>query len=364
MRLVNDPEQPAPLIAGLEVAGAALFWVVTDPPDAADAVQVSLTDPARADWLWRVVGADGHLAILSAAAGTTDLPDVAIVPGSLAALRRLAIGHWLRRWWPASRRDGIPGLDAALLDVEVALLTAAAQAFFSDDTLDSDAAALLAPHAAALTAHLGTSDRRVRELVRASAELADEIGVDGSGWPELSAALDNSANAPAVPSGRQDDYALAAGSDAAPGTAAIGRGVASINWAAVPPGIFDAAEDTVEWRVAVSGPTVIAVVRAAVIGPHPATDIAVRVQSGDVAGTAALDARGGAVVALVDAQGRALLESDAWNHDWPPTSVVVGAGVSEAREIRDQIRQWVRTRLDQPPQDAFLAEILAAESTY
>ncbi|BDB45562.1 hypothetical protein IWGMT90018_60080 [Mycobacterium kiyosense] len=226
-------------------------------------------------------------------------------------------------------------------------------------------AGLLAPHAVTLIALLGSGDRRVRELVRAGAELAEEIGVDGIGWAELFAAVDDSASAPALQQRRRDDYALAAGSDAGPGiAAAIGRGVASINWAAVPPGIFDAAEDTVDWRVTAAGPTVIAEVRAALIGPHPATDITVRVRSGNVTGTAALDARGRAAVALFDRRQHALTESEAWDHDWPSTSVVVGADVSEPREIRDRIRRWVRARLDEPPQDAFLAEILAAESSY
>ncbi|MDT5220867.1 MAG: hypothetical protein QOF15_2972, partial [Mycobacterium sp.] len=130
-------EQPSPLIAVLEVSGAVLSWIVDDPAGA-DAAQISFTDPARADWLWRVVGQSGHLSIVSAA-GTaeepSDLIGVDITPGSMDPLRKLAIGHWLRRWWPASQRDGIAGLDQALLGVEVALLTAGAQSFFTDDTL-------------------------------------------------------------------------------------------------------------------------------------------------------------------------------------------------------------------------------------
>src|SRR5258708_31721095 len=121
-----------------------------------------------------------------------ELAGVDIVPGSVASLRRLAVGHWLRRWWPASRQDGIAGLDRALLDVEVALLTAGAQGFFADDTLDSDVAELLAPHAPALLLHVRDDDPRIRDLARAGAGLADEVGVDGIGWTELFAALDNS----------------------------------------------------------------------------------------------------------------------------------------------------------------------------
>lgn len=364
----------SPLVAVLEVSGAVLSWIVDDPADA-NAAQIAFTDPARADWLWRVVGESGHVALVSAApeapdsaAGEQDLSGVGIVPGSLAGLRRLAIGHWLRRWWPTSQRDGIAGLDRALLDVEVALLTVGAQVFFTDDTLDSDVSSLLAPHAVALLGHVGTDDPRVRDLVRAGAELADEVGLDGIEWLELSAAVEDSGLILAAPSGHQDDYALAAGSDAGPrAQAAIGRGVASINWSAVPPGIFDAAEDTVNWRVEPAGPAVIAVVQAAVIGPEPATDIAVRVHSGGVSGAGALDAGGRATVPLIDAQHRALTESDAWNHDWPGTSVTIGAPIvesTEPREVRARVRRWVRARLDQPPHDAFLAEVLASESAY
>ncbi|MBX9639757.1 MAG: hypothetical protein K2X97_08530 [Mycobacteriaceae bacterium] len=102
----------------------------------------------------------------------------------------------------------------------------------------------------------------------------------------------------------------------------MGRGVASINWGAVPPGIFDAAEDTVNWSVEAAGPGAVAVVRAAVIGPEPATDVAVRVRSGGITGAGALDAAGRATVPLVDAQRGDLTESGAWNHDWQTTSVV------------------------------------------
>ena len=75
---------------------------------------------------------------------------------------------------------------------------------------------------------------------------------------------------PVMPSGRRDDYALAAGSGRRTAhkgdAAAIARGVASINWSSVPPGIFDAGENTIEWIVEVAGTAVIAIVRAADAG--------------------------------------------------------------------------------------------------
>ncbi|MGE2816427.1 hypothetical protein ACQI5H_14995 [Mycobacterium heidelbergense] len=380
MRLVADSglwgTGPAiaqtPLTAVLEVSGAVLSWTVDEPTGAA---QISFTDLARADWLWRVLGESGHVALasaLGATEGATDqahsveLTGVDVVPESVDPLRRLALGHWLRRWWPASRRDGIAGLDRALLDVEVALLTIGAQGFFTDDTLDSDVAQLLAPHAAALLMHAGSDDPRVLDLVRAGAGVADDAGVDGIGWPELHAALDDSSVELSMPGRHQDDYALAAGADTGAGAAtAIATGVASINWSAVPPAIFDAGEDTVDWVVETAGAAPVAIVRAAVIGPDPAAGIEVRLRSGAINGTGVLDADGRTALPLVDGQQRPVTESAAWDHDWTATSVTVGADVAaETRETRERVRRWARARLDRPGDDAFLAEILAAESAY
>lgn len=379
MRLVADSglwatgpaSEATPLAAVLEVSGAVLSWTLDEPrePGVADdaATHIAFTDFGRADWLWRVLGESGHVALASVMGAadeprTVDLAGVDILPGSLRPLRRLAVGHWLRRWWPASRRDGIAGLDRALLDLEVALLTAGAQGFFAEDTLDSDVAGLLAPHAVALAAHAADGDPRVLDLVRAGADLADEVGVDGPGWPELVAALDDPGAAWAPPSGRRDDYALAAGAAAGPGAATpVARGVASINWGGVPPGVFDAGEDTVDWAVGAAG---TAVVHAAVIGPDAPTGVAVRLSSGTVSGAGALDAGGRATLPLVDGPRGPLTESAAWNHDWSTTSVVVGTETTESPETRERVRRWSRARLDRPPGDAFLAEILAAESAY
>lgn len=364
--------EASPLVAVLEISGAVLTFPLDDTEDeSTDPVQIAFTDLSRADWLWRVLGESGHAALVTAASeangDSIDVSGVDIVPGSLGPLRRLAIGHWLRRWWPASLRDGIAGLDRALLDAEVALLTADAQGFFTDDTLDSDVGELLAPHANALLMHLRTGDPRIEELVRAAAELAEETGVDNGEWPELALFVEDSSaiRQLTAPIGHRDDYALAAGSDTGRrGAGSISRGVASVHWAAVPPGIFDAAEDTVDWSVETAGPEVVAVVHADVIGPEPATGVPVHVRSGTVSGDGALSSDGRARLSIVDAAQQPMTESAAWNHDWPNTSVVIGADIEESRETRDRVRRWVRARLDHPPQDAFLAEILAAESAY
>ena len=140
-----------------------------------------------------------------------------------------------------------------------------------------------------------------------------------------------------------------------------------MSWGAVPPGIFDAGEDTVDWSIEVAGTAVVAVVRAAVIGPDPATGVEVRLRSGAIGGSGVLDADGRATLPLVDDRQVPLTEPAAWNHDWSATSVLVGSEVSEATETpqaRERVRRWARARLDRPGDDAFLAEIVAAESDY
>ena len=163
----------APAVAVLEVSGAVLEWTVDDP-DGAAATRMTVTDVAAADWLWRVVGS-GHGHAAPRRRGRKPA-EVDLLPDALAPLRRLAIGHWLRRWWPESSRDGIVRLDPALLDGELALLVSAAQDFFTEDTLDSDVEGLLAPHRAALSALERGGDPRVVDVVRACVELADDVG--------------------------------------------------------------------------------------------------------------------------------------------------------------------------------------------
>ncbi|ORA11389.1 hypothetical protein [Mycobacterium arosiense] len=229
---------------------------------------------------------------------------------------------------------------------EVVLLTAGAQSFFPDDTLDSDVTQLLAPHAT-------------------GAGLAEEIGVGGEGWSELTAALGDSSLILTLPSDRRDDYALAAGAGTGPrGADAVARGVTSIAWSGVPPAVFDAGENTVERSIEARDSTVVAVVQAAVIGPDPATGIAVRLSCGAIEGHGALEATGRAALPLADGPRHPLAKSAAWGHDWSATSVLVGAETTESPEIRERARRWARSRLDSPPRDAVLAEILASESSY
>lgn len=346
-----DPEPP-PLATVLELSGAVLAGTVDD---ASGQMQITLTDADRADWLWRLVGPAGHAALVGmlnveTAAGDVEIDSAAADPDTAGALRRLALGHWLRRWWPASRRDGIVDLDAAVLDGELALLTAAAHEFFDDDSMDADVAGLLRPHGPRLSSLLRHHDSRVARLARSCAELAEDSGVPLGGLAEAA--------------GRRDDYALAAGPGDGPGAdVAIADGRSSVSWSAVPPGVFDAAEDTIRWRVAADGDHVGVAIRTDVWGVESPAGLAVRLRSGAVNGTGVLDGAGAATIGLFDGD-RPLTADAAWDHDWSDASVTVGADVAEARQTRDRVRAFARARLATPGEDAFLAERLATDADY
>ncbi|WP_020103304.1 hypothetical protein [Mycobacterium sp. 360MFTsu5.1] len=337
-----------PEVAVLEVSGAVLAWTIQDP---AQAVRITFTDLPAADWLWRLVGEPGHVAVVAAAEAAAetgadlDLADVLPRPEPLAALRRLAVGHWLRRWWPASARDGINPLDAVVLDAEVALSTATLQDYFTEDTLDSDIAGLLAPHRQAFASTTASGDPRIVDLIRSCVDIAEQAGLGD--WSEVLAAQGPP---------RQDDYALAAGQPGAGGDGAIANGVASVSWTAVPPRTFDAAEHTIDWSVRARDGAVVADIRVATIGP--ADGIPVRLDSGSITGGGTLDVDGNATLPLP------ATENQAWGHDWTDTTVTVGAGTGETEAVRDRVRRYVRARLAAPGPDAFLAEVLAAEADY
>jgi hypothetical protein len=350
-----------PAVAVLEVSGAVLAWTIDDP---SGATRITFTDVPAAEWLWRVVGEAGHVEVLTALGDGmapdgqgVDVAGVEPSPDALAPLRRLAVGHWLRRWWPASSRDGIVALDPAVLDGEIALLTAAAQDYFAETTFDSDAVELLRPHAVSLVAGAHRGDPRVSDLVEACTDLADELGVGE--WSDLVVPVQDSIR-------RRDDYALAAGPESTRSSAlAIASGVGSVNWTAVPPGVFDAADRTVEWAIEMAGPAAVAAVRVATAAP--AAGVSVRLRAGTVSGAGVLDVDGRATLPLIGAGQQPVTETQAWDHDWPATTVTIGADVDDsddAARTRERIRAFARARLARPGPDAFLAEILAAESDY
>jgi hypothetical protein len=237
-----------------------------------------------------------------------------------------------------------------LLDAEIAIRTVAAEDFFSDDTFDSDVAEVLRPHVAALNAHVQEGDPRVVELVEKCTDLADEVGI----------VFDSPAR-----SSRRDDYALAAGGDSGRTTSAtVATGTGSVRWSAVPAGVFDAAENTVYWSVESVDDAATAIVRVELSGLGSPSGIAARLRSGPFGGDGILGADGRAAFPVVDSDQQSISESAAWGHDWRATELIIGADGGESVQVRERIRDFARSRLASPADDAFLAEILAAESDY
>ncbi|OOK75608.1 hypothetical protein BZL30_3586 [Mycobacterium kansasii] len=97
-------QRAAPLTAVLEVSGAVLSWTIDDPPDDT-ATHIAFTDVSRADWLWRVVGETGHVALASALTthpdGDLELTGVDVVSG-----RRPRCAGW--RWATGCGAGGPP----------------------------------------------------------------------------------------------------------------------------------------------------------------------------------------------------------------------------------------------------------------
>ena len=157
----------------------------------------------------------------------------------------------------------------------------------------------------------------------------------------------------------------AAGGDVDKSTqATIAAGVGSVQWSAVPSGIFDAAEDTVSWSIEAFDETVTAVVRVELSGPGSPNGIVVRLRSGPFGGAGVLRRRRRAVFPVVDSHQQPISESAAWGHDWRISALTIGADAEESAQTRERIRDFARSRLASPAADAFLAEILAAESDY
>jgi len=361
MRLIADAglwrtdttAEGPPLTVVLEISGAVLEWTI-DSPD--DAPVITFTDPERADWLWRLVGRGGHVQMLTAIGdpagpGPVDLPGIGIDAVTAAMLRRLALGHWLRRWWPASPRDGIPALDPALLAAELAVLTVAAEQFFTDDTFDSGIEELLAPYTGRLGAGGGDSDPRIRDLAGAALELAESHGIAVSAPVEAGL-------------GVRADYALAAGTGREAGSTAVARGTDTVQWSAVPAAVFDAAENTVTWRIEADEQSVRAEIAVVVLQRGPSAGIPVLLSAQGATAAGVLDERGVARLRVVGPDDRPLTETSAWNIRWSDATVRIGAALEDPAGARQRVRALARARLDGPGADAFLVERLAAESLY
>lgn len=295
---------------------------------------VELSDAAAAEpWLTRLVGSERAREAITA--GHVDVP-------ARPELAGLALLLWARRWWPASPSLGVPFLDPALLDLEAAVATAAVEDVAEGllDGFEASPAELF--DAAAEGIAVTSVAEEVRGLcLRLSAWFDDRDDVVRA---EAAAGL-----AAAVSPG-QREYALAAGAGSGtPGGGVVAEGRTSVDWARVPPGVLDAAEDTVAWRIV-----------AAPAGTR--LDVVVEGVFADAALTA-FATHDGAVIAEVPLQLGAGRFAGSADLDVTSVDVVVGvtaediAGTTAAD--RAEVVSLVRAR---PPEARTLAERAAAAS--
>ncbi|MFK0248810.1 hypothetical protein ACIQUM_29295 [Amycolatopsis azurea] len=315
-------------------------------------MRLELSDAGAAEpWLTRLIGAETSLTVLGR--GQADLPAV-------PELGRLALLLWLRRWWPASPSLGVLSLDPALLDLETAVATADVEDF-AEGLLDGFEAspAELFDTAIADGALLAAATPVAEEVRGLCARLAawfddqDDV-VRAEAAAEVSARLENAAP------GRRA-YALAAGTD--PGSSSEGvlaSGRASVDWARVPPGVLDAAEDTVTWRIVAA--TTGARLEVEVAGAFAdATFTAVAAHDGEPFAQVSLALGAGRFAGAADlGEVASRLAADVHSGRITLLVGVAGEGVAGTTpEDRAQVVALVRAR---PPEARTLAERAAAVS--
>ncbi|RRJ88733.1 hypothetical protein EG850_00890 [Gulosibacter macacae] len=319
----------APLRVAVECAGAVLEW----SREAASGTlpMLTLLDLDDAHWLWQLIGDSAHARLLETAAHRAGLPaggaelDIELNDELLLRLHRFAHGLWLRSWWPASTLDGIPVLDAALLDAELAAL-----ADELDDVLldggDDQTSLLLARSSPIEYARLAHSSEP--EIARFAASALDALGYSLEEFSPAEVA-------------ERADYALAAGARTTPNEGMI-AGFAEPNWQAVPAGLIDASERAVGWTLDIGGDVQLQV-QAQLLpgGERLVAGIPVTVRGGgNDLGRGLLDAQGSAALHLD------LSAAEAWLLTAEDLRVRLGYGAAtEPPQLRDRIRTLAATRM-------------------
>ncbi|AUI59467.1 hypothetical protein [Amycolatopsis sp. BJA-103] len=315
-------------------------------------MRIELSDAGAAEpWLTRLVGAETSLTVLGQ--GQADLP-------ASPELGRLALLLWLRRWWPASPSLGVPSLDPALLDLETAVATAAVEDLAEGllDAFEASPAELFDTAIAdgALLAAAPPVAADVRSLCTRLAAWFDEQDdvVRAEAAAEVLVRLETAAPG-------QRAYALAAGAESGvPGEGLLTSGRASVDWARVPPGVLDAAEGTVTWRIVTAAATTrlevdvtgaFADAALTAVATHDGerfAEVPLALGAGRFTGTADLDDAASRLAASVHSGRIGLVVG------------VAAEGVAgTTAEDRAAVVALVRAR---PPEDRTLAERAAATS--
>lgn len=318
----------------------------------APSMRIELIDASAAEpWLTRLVGAEASLTALRE--GHVDVP-------AQPELARLALLLWARRWWPASPALGIPSLDPALLDFEAAVATTAVEDL-AEGLLDGFEASPGELFDQATSSGLFAAAGPVAEEVR---RLCTQLSACFDRQDDLERAEAAAELAARVVPGRRA-YALAAGAvPAASGEGVLAEGRASVDWARVPPGVLDAAEDTVTWRIVATRSAARLEVEVAgalddasltAVATHddgPFAEVALHLGSEGFAGTADLDEAGARLAATPSAR----------------IGLIVGAADpdvdSTTPEDRAEVISLVRAREALPSTARTLAERAATDEEF
>ena len=147
-------------------------------------------------------------------------------------------------------------------------------------------------------------DPRMAELVRRCAELADEFGVEGlAGRNWRRPGRHGAGTAVAAAAGSRDDYAGGRpGGDRSPPVIERGATIDGLGRGARR--VFDAAENTVDWIIAVAGSAPVALVYADVVGPGSPIGVPVTLRHNVFRAAGTLDGSGRATLAILDADDR------------------------------------------------------------
>lgn len=247
---------------------------------------IKVSSLADADWLWQLIGEEAYGDLVTGAETT---PEWNLELAGI--LRSLGLRYWAQSWWPASEIDFIPALD----QVELA--------------------------------------RDINALIE---ELADVIDLD--------------LEEPLLHGVQRSEYALAAGSGPSGSEEPIAEGRAPVAWQAVPPGIVDATEYPLSWRID-ARPTVVAHLQVATLPGRSAEAAGLPVRVGETRGV--LDESGSAELDIP------IAGTEAWTTVWEDVEMRLGVEDSEFKEspeLRERIRRYARERA--------AAEIPAAASAW
>lgn len=374
--LVFDIRRQDPPFASVYDLDAASWWV----EDLFGSEVAELLDPEAAPAASGVGASDGE---------TTTRVHVDH-SGIFPALRRLALGAWLDRYWPAGVPD-VGELDVPLLQIELAALAWRLNGIFVSE---QPAGPLLEPNARRLLElardSIGTNDERVREIILDALTAGTEaLPADTPALPAIADTLDRYLDDDPLTTWDleletlfDEEFALSAQLEGAPNATAGSehRGRAadaapessdSVDWQQVPPRVVDWDDGQVRFSLSrgADGTWTVPVRVKAAWGTEAVTDLLARVYSTAHGapvlplGVGSLQRDGAeyrGAVSLVGLRSDAVPDLDQLVvdvfTDARATRPALGPARADAAQQRQEVRAFLRNRVTSTDIDRFLGE--------